>query len=166
MAACSSCLTALREALPEAQTVSVWEVLDGLPLEAPAAGNSLPSVFSIQDPCTARHDAAWLAAVRSLADKCGAKIEEPRLSGASTACCGYGGLVWCAQPETARAMTLRRTQSLCPVCLRRVEATYERSVKDALTVVLRKTCPDHGTFSVPVWREAKPGAVATPPFAA
>ncbi|MGV6994535.1 radical SAM (seleno)protein TrsS [Desulfovibrio sp. QI0430] len=63
-------------------------------------------------------------------------------------------------------MTLRRTQSLCPVCLRRVEATYERSVKDALTVVLRKTCPDHGTFSVPVWREAKPGAVATPPFTA
>lgn len=63
-------------------------------------------------------------------------------------------------------MTLRRTQSLCPVCLRRVEATYERSVKDALTVVLRKTCPDHGTFSVPVWREAKPGAVATPPFSA
>lgn len=63
-------------------------------------------------------------------------------------------------------MTLRRTQSLCPVCLRRVEATYERSAKDALTVVLRKTCPDHGTFSVPVWQEAKPGAVATPAFAA
>lgn len=63
-------------------------------------------------------------------------------------------------------MTLRRTQSLCPVCLRRVEATYERSAKDALTVVLRKTCPDHGTFSVSVWQEAKPGEVATPPFTA
>lgn len=41
------------------------------------------------------------------------------------------------------------------MCLRRVEATYERSAKDALTVVLRKTCPDHGTFSVPVWQEAQ-----------
>ena len=63
-------------------------------------------------------------------------------------------------------MTLRRTQSLCPVCLRRVEASYERSADDALTVVLRKTCPDHGTFSVPVWRESEPGAPATPPFTA
>ena len=63
-------------------------------------------------------------------------------------------------------MTLRRTQSLCPVCLRRVEASYEHSVTDSHTVVLRKTCPDHGTFSVPVWRESGVGAVATPPFAA
>ena len=66
-------------------------------------------------------------------------------------------------------MTLRRTQSLCPVCLRRVEASYEHSVTDSRTVVLRKTCPDHGTFSVPVWRDhltnGGEGAAATPPFA-
>lgn len=130
MAACSSCITALHEALPEAQTVSVWEVLDSLPFEAPTAGNSLPSVFSIQDPCTARHDASWLAAVRSLAGKCGAKIEEPRLSGASTACCGYGGLVWCAQPETARAMSDHRAAQLehpglasCIMCRDRMAAS-------------------------------------------
>ena len=63
-------------------------------------------------------------------------------------------------------MTLRRTQSLCPVCLRRVEASYERSANDARTIVLRKTCPDHGTFSVPVWRESEAGTIATPPFSA
>lgn len=62
-------------------------------------------------------------------------------------------------------MTLRRTQSLCPVCLRRIEASYVQSVTDAHTVMLRKTCPDHGTFSVPVWRESGEGALATPPFA-
>lgn len=66
-------------------------------------------------------------------------------------------------------MTLRRTQSLCPVCLRRIEACYEHSVTDSSTVVLRKTCPDHGTFSVPVWRDqltsGGEGAAATPPFA-
>lgn len=60
---------------------------------------------------------------------------------------------------------LRRTQSLCPVCLRRIEASYEHSAMDARTVVLRKTCPDHGTFSVPVWRESGGGAAATPSFA-
>ena len=92
------------------------------------------------------------------------------VKGLHTANALINGCALCGQceelcPENF-SMTLRRTQSLCPVCLRRVEATYERSVKDPLTVVLRKTCPDHGTFSVPVWREAKPGAVATPPFAA
>lgn len=63
-------------------------------------------------------------------------------------------------------MTLRRTQSLCPVCLRRIEASYVYSVTDTRTVLLRKTCPDHGTFSVPVWRELGEGAAATPLFAA
>lgn len=44
----------------------------------------------------------------------------------------------------------RRTLSLCPVCLRRIEARYE-SFGD--TVFLRKACPDHGEFSTPVWVE-------------
>ena len=135
VAACSSCLAALREGLPEAQTVSVWEVLDGLPLEwaqhgAAAASATLPAVFSIQDPCTARHDTAWLAAVRSLAGKCGATVEEPRLSGAGTACCGYGGLVWCAQPQTGRAMSDHRAAQLehpglasCIMCRDRMAAS-------------------------------------------
>jgi len=63
-------------------------------------------------------------------------------------------------------MTLRRTKSLCPVCLRRIEATYEQSGTDPRDVVLRKTCPDHGTFSVPVWRQSDAGALAAPSFTA
>ena len=133
VAACSSCLTALREGLPEAQTVSVWEVLDSMALDLPTASSistGLPTVFSIQDPCTARHDKAWLAAVRSLAGKCGATVEEPRLGGAATACCGYGGLVWCAQPQTAKAMSDHRAAQLehpglasCIMCRDRMAAS-------------------------------------------
>ena len=131
MAACSSCLTVLRESLPQAQAVSVWAVLDSLPQDfSQVAISSLPEVFSVQDPCTARHDKAWLAAVRSLAGKCGAKIEEPRLTGPATACCGYGGLVWCAQPETARAMSDHRAAQLeypglasCIMCRDRMAAS-------------------------------------------
>jgi Fe-S oxidoreductase len=124
MAACASCLTVLRETLPEAQALSVWEVLDGLDASglralrdglsgsADGAQAALPELFSMHDPCAARHDAAWLAAVRSLARKCGARIEEPRFSGATTGCCGYGGLVWCAQPELAGVMGDRRAAEL------------------------------------------------------
>lgn len=120
MAACSSCLSALRLALPEARPVSVWEVLNGLPLPPEhvdglakdRAEAALPKVFSVHDPCTARWDGAWLEAVRGLARKCGARLEEPRLTGATTACCGYGGLVWCAQPELAQAMSEHRAAEL------------------------------------------------------
>lgn len=140
MAACSSCLTVLREALPEARAVSVWEVLDGLSENAWAATApgatgggrpaGMPAVLSVQDPCTARHDPAWLAAVRSLARKAGVTLEEPRLSGPTTACCGYGGLVWCAQPDTAEAMSAHRAAELphpglasCIMCRDRLAAS-------------------------------------------
>ncbi|WP_366938352.1 radical SAM (seleno)protein TrsS [uncultured Desulfovibrio sp.] len=59
---------------------------------------------------------------------------------------------------------LRRTQSLCPVCLRRLDAVYEHA-PDGAAVLLRKRCPEHGAFSVPVWREPQEGGPSTPAFA-
>ncbi|WP_346667564.1 radical SAM (seleno)protein TrsS [uncultured Desulfovibrio sp.] len=50
--------------------------------------------------------------------------------------------------ETAR--TLHRTQSVCPVCLRRIDAAY---VREGEAVVFRKSCPQHGSFAVPVLRQ-------------
>ncbi len=112
MAACSSCLTILRHAMPEARPISVWEILTSLPLPGPHDLFGLPKCFSIHDPCTARHDTAWREGVRKLAHMCGACLEEPRLSGEKTACCGYGGLVWCAQPELGQAMSKSRAEAL------------------------------------------------------
>lgn len=50
------------------------------------------------------------------------------------------------------ARTLHRTQSVCPVCLRRIDAAY---VREGETVVFRKTCPQHGSFAVPVLRRSE-----------
>lgn len=69
----------------------------------------------------------------------------------------------------------RAAQSLCPVCLRRVDAVYESQSKPGSAgedhvIVLRKTCPEHGTFSVPVWRGhgfedwARPKIPSAPPY--
>lgn len=44
---------------------------------------------------------------------------------------------------------LRRTRSVCPVCLEPIPA---RLVQGRDAVRLEKTCPRHGAFSVPVWR--------------
>ncbi len=48
-------------------------------------------------------------------------------------------------------MLLSQTQSLCPECLRLVDASY---VRDGDMVYLRKRCPEHGEFQVPAWQEA------------
>ncbi len=44
------------------------------------------------------------------------------------------------------------TESLCPVCLRRLDAVYEEFPADSGNIVMRKTCPVHGEFVTPVWR--------------
>ena len=44
---------------------------------------------------------------------------------------------------------IRSAQTLCPVCLRRLEGAYEEDGDGA--VYLSRTCPQHGRFSVLVW---------------
>jgi hypothetical protein len=46
-------------------------------------------------------------------------------------------------------MVLEKTESLCPVCLTRVEAEL---VGEEDGVYLAKACPDHGTYKTIVWR--------------
>ena len=90
-----------------------WEVLDALPWpEGTSGGADRGTLLTMQDPCTARHDTAWQDAVRSLARKAGMIPEEPPQGRDRTACCGYGGLVWCAQPELADAMAGHRAGGL------------------------------------------------------
>lgn len=43
---------------------------------------------------------------------------------------------------------LHETQSLCPVCLRRLDARY---VRRGQSILLERTCPEHGTFAVDIW---------------
>lgn len=44
---------------------------------------------------------------------------------------------------------LRHTRSVCPICLKPIPA---RLVQDQGTVLMEKNCSQHGTFSVPIWR--------------
>ena len=106
LAACSSCMTALKMALPEAAITALWSKLDAV-IDAPFAA-AAPAVMNVQDPCGARHDAEWQRAVRSLAAKAGIRVEEAKRTGSESACCGYGGLVWNAQPDVADAMAKKR----------------------------------------------------------
>ena len=59
---------------------------------------------------------------------------------------------------------LRCTQSLCPLCLRRLDAFYAHSA-DGRTVELCKSCPEHGRFRVAVWQEPEANIPSAPAFA-
>ena len=119
--ACASCLRFFRKQLPDLPVRSLWEVLDK---EA-----ALPPVFwrsgffatdgdepvvrgSIHDPCSARDDTVWQESVRNLLRKAEFAFDEPFTAGRTTSCCGYGGLVWNANPEMSSAMARDRADKL------------------------------------------------------
>lgn len=109
IAACSNCLNVFREHLPESEPVSLWRIVaeKGLPVEAcPASG----STVSIADPCTSRHDRQLQDDVRQILHALDIEIEELPLSGELAECCGYGGLVYNANPKLAEEIIAHRVK--------------------------------------------------------
>ena len=45
---------------------------------------------------------------------------------------------------------IRETRSVCPVCLKNIPAFL--SEESSGRIILEKTCPEHGSFQVPVWQ--------------
>ena len=61
-------------------------------------------------------------------------------------------------------MIIRKTRSVCPVCLRNLPACLMR---EEGVIRLEKTCPEHGKFSVPVWhgkQDWETWLLGTPPL--
>ena len=98
--ACSSCASTFEKYLPMIKTISLWEVLNtyGLPTTDIKKGKR---VLSIHDACASRHNTAVHESIRSIVKTLGYSIEELEYSKEKAKCCGYGGLVSCANPEQA-----------------------------------------------------------------
>ncbi len=62
-------------------------------------------------------------------------------------------------PRNSERKWLSRTTSVCPVCLRQIDA--ERIIRGN-EIVLQKTCIEHGFFEVPVWRGDVDRIISTP----
>ncbi len=110
VAACATCLKTLVEAAPDIPAVSLWRVLaeeTGLP-EGAARADVEKRTLAVHDPCTSRHDPQSQAAVRDLLSRLGVTVLEPPLTGRLTECCGYGGLMWNADPDMAKTVAGRR----------------------------------------------------------
>lgn len=57
---------------------------------------------------------------------------------------------WEERIETMNTI-IRKTESLCPICLERVPAVLREENGD---VYMAKTCPEHGDFKALLWRDA------------
>jgi Fe-S oxidoreductase len=107
--ACSSCTWMLSRHLPDADIVSLYKTLLGLKDCLPAVPrNTAPEPVNIIDPCTAREDHAVQDTVRTLARSAGVIIQELPAAGALTECCGFGGLVFNANPKLTQKINQQR----------------------------------------------------------
>ncbi len=52
-------------------------------------------------------------------------------------------------PQEIEGEVLHTTASVCPICLRRIDATLTQQNSE---ILLAKTCPEHGDFSTAIWR--------------
>ncbi|PID72762.1 MAG: amine oxidase [Desulfobulbus propionicus] len=95
--ACSSCLDIFHTHAPELNVISLWEILDEIPL--PTNVQQLPQQqLTIHDPCTSRHQQQVRDHVRSITSKLQLNIQEHDYTGERTDCCGFGGLMQFGNP--------------------------------------------------------------------
>ena len=82
------------------KTISLWEVFAtyGLPEVDIKKGKR---ELCIHDACATRHDGKIHESIRSIVKTLGYSIKELEYAKEKTKCCGYGGLVACANPEQA-----------------------------------------------------------------
>ncbi len=107
--ACSTCYEIFKTHFPDVPIISLWEMLDSLGL--PASVNvAKREVIAVHDACTARHESAMQESVRNILRRLGYEIEELPLSRDKTECCGYGGLMFFANPDLARRHIRRRIE--------------------------------------------------------
>ncbi|MHC1727002.1 MAG: pyridine nucleotide-disulfide oxidoreductase/dicluster-binding protein [Syntrophobacteraceae bacterium] len=108
IAACSTCYEILKTHLPRAGVLSLWEVFDRL--EFPEPGKSGETAIAVHDACTTRHEAHIHESIRNILRRMGFQVVELPLSRDKTECCGYGGLMFFANPQLAKEVSLRRTK--------------------------------------------------------
>ena len=110
--ACPTCLNLFQEHAPELKPVSLWQIMleAGIP-EAACVKGTTRSTVGVVDPCATRHNQVEQQGIRSILGALGIKVEELPLSGEIPECCGYGGLMYNANPTLSRDVVARRTSA-------------------------------------------------------
>ncbi len=130
--ACPTCYKIMKEHLQNMEIISLWELCDeiGLP-SVPHPPHDV--TVAVHDPCTARDEEPMQRSIRNILRRAGYKVEELKLSGEKTECCGYGGLMSTANPPLAAETAKRRAAfsesdyaTYCAMCRDSLAATGKR----------------------------------------
>jgi glutamate synthase (NADPH/NADH) small chain len=131
--ACPTCMRIFKDHLPMIPAVSLWSVLETSPAAVVSSDTSRP--LAVHDPCTTRFEALLRTSVRRLMAGCGLEIEELPLGGENTECCGFGGLMFNANPELAGEVIRGRAErsnsdyiTYCAMCRDNLAATGKRVI--------------------------------------
>lgn len=107
--ACLNCREQLKRHLPQAEGVSLYELLDGW--DSPVRQSGVGQTAAVFDPCPSRSWPEAQRAVRSLAQKAGFQIEPLPMEGKYVQCCGWGGQVEIANPKYAQGVAKDRMEA-------------------------------------------------------
>lgn len=163
IAACPSCIESLRKGLPDAEIVSLWSVL--CDEQDQFQGNSDLQKMSLQDPCSARHNSELMADVRQLLNEMKIDFNEPELSGTKTECCGFGGLLSCANEPLSGKVAEARAEKLaddgityCAMCRDLLAKTGKRCMH-MLDVLFPSEMDDPASRPAPGYSERRENRV-------
>jgi Fe-S oxidoreductase len=129
--ACPTCYQILKERLPQANMVTLWQILVDAPQSNQA--KAVTRKLAIHDPCATRYEPDIQDAVRKIVTGLGYDIEELTLGRDRTECCGFGGLMSAANPSLARDVAKTRALrsetdyvTYCAMCRNALAATGKR----------------------------------------
>ncbi|MGD0844102.1 MAG: pyridine nucleotide-disulfide oxidoreductase/dicluster-binding protein [Geobacteraceae bacterium] len=108
--ACSTCRSLFADHIPEMETRPVWNILEKTGLPSPAPSFKEKTV-SVADPCITRNDPETRESVRRIIKDLGFAVEELPLSGEKPECCGFGGLIFNANPRLAKDVIAHRAEN-------------------------------------------------------
>jgi Fe-S oxidoreductase len=107
--ACSTCRSHFADHIPEMETRPVWNILEENGLPSPAHSLKEKTV-SVADPCITRKDPETRESVRRIIKDLGFALEELPLSGEGPECCGFGGLMFNANPRLTKDVIAHRAE--------------------------------------------------------
>lgn len=159
--ACASCLKIFRDHVPEADAVSLWEVIDAGRLPE-GDYPSLENPLAVHDPCTTRSMDAVQEAARRLLMRMDILHEELHLGRGYTECCGYGGLMQNANPTLARTVAEKRGRrrardyvAYCAMCRDSLAAAGKRTLHLLDLLFPDPDQPDPAARPRPGWSERR-----------
>lgn len=107
--ACLNCRQELARHLPQAEGISLYELLERWDHPVPNTGAG--QTAAVFDPCPSRDWPEAQRAVRSLAQRAGFRLEALPLEGEHAQCCGWGGQVEIANPNYAQGVARNRSEA-------------------------------------------------------